>query len=84
MFGVMRAMIRSFALGLAIGVLIAPRPGVETRRMLGERFTKLMDSLIEIAALPPIAPERARTNGHAETTAAKRTTRASTDARASS
>lgn len=84
MFGVLRAVIRSFAFGLAIGVLIAPRPGAETRRMLSERLSKFLDQLFEIAALPPIAPDRARTNGHAETPAAKRTTRASTDARASS
>ena len=83
MFGVLRAMIRSFAVGLAIGVLIAPRPGAETRRMLSERLPNFLDQLFEIAALPKVPPERARTNGHAERPAAKRT-RASTDARASS
>ena len=83
MFGVMRGLIRSFAVGLAIGVLIAPRAGAETRRMLSERLTAFLDQLFEIAGRPPVAPERARTNGHAERPAAKRT-RASTDARASS
>lgn len=82
MFGVLRAIIRSFAVGLAVGVLIAPREGAETRRMLGERFTSFANQLLEIAALPPIEPERARTNGHSDP-AVKRT-RASTDARASS
>ena len=84
MFGVLRAMIRTFAVGLAIGVLIAPRPGAETRRLLSEGITRFLDQLFEVAALPPVAPERARTNGHAESPPAKRTTRASTDARASS
>ena len=83
MFGLIRTMLRSLAIGVAIGVLIAPRPGAETRRMLADAFTRAMDQLIEIAALPKVRPERARTNGHAETPAAKRT-RASTDARASS
>ena len=83
MFGLVRTMLRSFAVGLAIGVLIAPRPGAETRRMLSERFARFMDQLFEMAALPKVPPERARTNGHAERPAAKRT-RASTDARASS
>ena len=83
MFGVLRALLRSFAFGVAIGVLVAPRPGAETRRMLIDRLTKAANQLLEIAALPPINPERARTNGHAERPAAQRT-RASTDARASS
>ena len=78
MFGFMRTTLRSFAVGVAIGVLFAPRPGAETRKMLNERLTKAINSLLEIAALPPIQPERAATNGHSEKPRSKRS--AGTDA----
>ena len=82
MFGLVRATLRAFAVGVAVGVLFAPRPGPETRKMLNERLAKSINSLLEIASLPPIQPERAATNGHAERTKAKRA--ADTDARTSS
>jgi hypothetical protein len=66
MFGLVRATLRAFAVGLAVGVLFAPRPGAETRKMVSERFAAAVNSLLEIAALPPIQPERAATNGHTE------------------
>lgn len=72
MFAVVRAAVRAFAVGVAVGALFAPRPGVETRRMLGERFTEALNGLLEIAALPPIQPDRGRTSGHAERRPAKR------------
>ena len=84
MFTVFRFAIRSFVVGIAVGMLFAPRAGAETRRMLNERITNAINQLLEIAALPPIQPEQARTNGHADRPGAKKTTRASTDARASS
>ena len=84
MFGLFRATLRAFALGAVIGVLFAPRAGAETRRMLSERFAASLNQLLEIAALPPIKPERAATNGHAEPAPAKRTRAAGTDARTSS
>ncbi len=83
MFGIFRLALRSFAVGVAVGVLFAPRPGIETRRMLSERFSRALSGILEMAALPPVPPERARTNGHAERSAAKKT-RARTDARSSS
>lgn len=84
MFALMRTAIRAFAVGAVVGVLFAPRAGVETRRMLGERLSSAIDQLLELAALPPIQPERARTNGHAEPRAAKRTRATGADARTSS
>jgi gas vesicle protein len=83
MFAVVRAAIRAFAFGVAVGMLFAPRPGAETRKMLSERITEALNQLLEIAALPPIQPDRARTNGHAERHPAKRTRAAGTDARTS-
>ena len=82
MFGVVRATLRAFAVGVVVGVLFAPRPGRETRRMLNERLSTAINSLLEIAALPPIQPERAATNGHTERQKPKRA--AGSDARTSS
>ena len=66
MFGVINAALRAFFVGVAVGMLFAPRPGAETRRMLNERITAMIDQILEIAALPPIAPSQAATNGHPE------------------
>ena len=84
MFGLFRATLRAFAIGAVVGVLFAPRAGAETRKMLSERIAASLNQLLEIAALPPIKPERAATNGHAERAPAKRTRPAGTDARTSS
>lgn len=84
MFGIFRLALRSFAIGVTVGVLFAPRSGVETRKMLAESANRAMNSLMELAALPPVPPERARTNGHPERPAAKKKANTSTDARASS
>jgi hypothetical protein len=83
MFAVVRATVRAFAVGFAVGVLFAPRPGAQTRRMLSERFTAGLNQLLEIAALPPIQPDRARTNGHTERHPVRRTRAAGSDARTS-
>jgi len=82
MFGVVRATLRAFAAGVVVGVLFAPRPGTDTRRMLNLRLSSAINSLLEIASLPPIQPERAATNGHTERAKPKRA--APTDARTSS
>ena len=73
MFGLINATLRAFVIGVVVGSLIAPRPGSETRRILNERFSALINQLLEIAALPPIEPTQAATNGHTERPAAKRT-----------
>jgi hypothetical protein len=52
--------------------------------MLSERIAASLNQLLEIAALPPIKPEQAATNGHTERAPAKRTRPAGTDARTSS
>jgi len=83
MIAVVRAAIRAFAVGVAVGMLFAPRAGAQTRKMLSERLSAGLSQLLEIAALPPIQPDRARTNGHTERHPAKRTRAAGTDARSS-
>ena len=72
MFGVINAALRAFVVGAVVGVLFAPRPGVETRRMLNERIATVINQLLEIAALPPIQPTTAATNGQTERPAVKR------------
>ena len=72
MFGVVNAAIRAFIVGVVVGVLVAPRPGAETRRMLNERLSSMINQLLELAALPPIEPSQAATNGHTERTTTKR------------
>lgn len=72
MFGVVNAALRAFVVGVVVGMLFAPRPGVETRRMLNERISTMLNQLLEIAALPPIEPTQAATNGHTEQPATKR------------
>jgi gas vesicle protein len=72
-FGVVNAALRAFVVGVVVGVLFAPRPGADTRRMLNERIAAMINQLLEIAALPPIQPSQAATNGHPERTTAKRT-----------
>ncbi len=39
-----KTIFRTFLLGLGVGVLVAPRPGSETRQMLSERFNRLFGS----------------------------------------
>jgi gas vesicle protein len=71
-FRLINAALRAFVVGMVVGMLFAPRPGAETRRMLSERIAAMINQLLEIAALPPIEPTQAATNGHTERVAAKR------------
>jgi hypothetical protein len=64
--GTIRFGIRAFFIGLVLGLLVAPRPGSQSRRMLRERFLQIMDAFAEFLALPqePISlPERTGTRG---------------------
>ena len=51
MFSRVRIAIRFFFLGLAVGVLLAPRSGEETRRMLRERADRLLNDILDAASL---------------------------------
>jgi hypothetical protein len=64
--GTLRFGARAFFVGLVVGLLFAPRPGWQSRRMLRERFLELVDGLAELLALPqePISlPDRTRSRG---------------------
>lgn len=61
MFSRVRIAIRFFFVGLAVGVLLAPRSGVETRRMLRQRADRLLNDLMEATSLGAL-PTRSRTD----------------------
>jgi len=54
MFSRVRIAIRFFFMGLAVGVLLAPRSGKETRRMVRERADRLLNDLLDAATLGSI------------------------------
>ena len=51
MFSRVRIAIRFFFLGLAVGVLLAPRSGEATRRMLRDRADRLLNDVLDAASL---------------------------------
>ena len=63
MFALLRTSIRFFVVGFVVGSLFAPRSGAETRQMLREKFTVMVNQILELAALPPIEPRVAVKNG---------------------
>ena len=46
-----RIAIRFFFVGLAVGVLLAPRSGAETRRRLRQRADRFLNDLLDAATL---------------------------------
>jgi hypothetical protein len=71
MFSRVRIAIRFFFLGLAVGVLLAPRSGKETRAMVRERADRLLNDLLDAATLgafepgpAPLEDEPTRTTGN--------------------
>ncbi len=56
MFSRVRIAIRFFFVGLAVGVLLAPRSGAETRRLLRQRADRLVNELLEAASLGGFQP----------------------------
>jgi len=54
MFGLVRTAVRFFVIGVGVGILFAPRPGAETRRMIREKLDTFVASLVEFAELPPV------------------------------
>ena len=51
MFSRVRTAIRFFFVGLAVGVLLAPRSGEETRRLLRERADSLLNDVLDAASM---------------------------------
>jgi hypothetical protein len=54
MFGHINTALRFFVIGLATGVLVAPRPGLDTRNMIRRRLESIVNDVLGIAGMPPI------------------------------
>ncbi len=52
MFGIIPFGVRAFFIDLVVGLLVALRPGRETRRLLRDRLVQFMDVPTEVLALP--------------------------------
>lgn len=44
-----KTIFRSFLLGLGVGIMLAPRAGSETRRLLSEKLNNVIDGATELA-----------------------------------
>ncbi|HJP72398.1 MAG TPA: YtxH domain-containing protein [Candidatus Limnocylindria bacterium] len=76
MFSRVRIAIRFFFVGLAVGVLLAPRSGEETRRLVREKADRLLNDVLDAATLgtyesgsteATAAPKRARSGNGSRT-----------------
>lgn len=86
MFSRVRIAIRFFFVGLAVGILLAPRKGEETRRLVREKADRLINDILDAATLGTYesgagsiepddeaeAPRRATRTGNGARTRAKR------------
>jgi hypothetical protein len=54
MFTLIRTALRSFLLGLVVGMLVAPRSGADTRRLLVEKLEAFVNGVLDVAGLPPV------------------------------
>jgi gas vesicle protein len=54
MFSRVRIAIRFFFVGLAVGILLAPRKGEETRRLVREKADRLLNDVLDAATLGTI------------------------------
>lgn len=60
MFSRVRIAIRFFFVGLAVGILMAPRSGEQTRRMLRAKADELLNNILDAASMgaePTSGPE---------------------------
>lgn len=54
MFGLVRTAVRFFFIGFGVGILLAPRAGAETRGLIREKLNGIVNSVLEVADLPPV------------------------------
>lgn len=59
---VLKTMLRAFILGVGLGILLAPRAGSETRRLLSEKFDQLLDGVNDLTDKLDRAPSDTTTN----------------------
>ncbi len=58
-----RVAIRFFFVGLAVGVLLAPRSGIETRRLLRQRADRFLNDLLDAVTLGAYEGTRGAASG---------------------
>ena len=84
MFSRVRIAIRFFFVGLAVGILLAPRSGVQTRRMLREKADGLLNSILDAASMGEgdveDVPKAARSNGSGSGSATRSRAKKATEA----
>jgi hypothetical protein len=82
MFSRVRIAIRFFFVGLAVGVLLAPRSGEETRRLVREKADRLLNDVLDAATLGTYESGAGATgNGDADNAASPRPARRATGTR---
>lgn len=67
MFSRVRIAIRFFFVGLAVGVLLAPRSGEETRRIVREKADRLLNDVLDAATLGTYESGAGSTDNGADT-----------------
>ena len=77
MFSRVRIAIRFFFVGLAVGVLLAPRSGEETRRIVRSKADRLLNDVLDAATLGTYESGAGATDNGAEEESAEATPRRS-------
>ena len=81
MFSRVRIAIRFFFVGLAVGVLLAPRKGEETRRQLRAKADQLINDILDAATLGTINTDAAPEPDEEADAPARRATRSTNGTR---
>lgn len=82
MFSRVRVAIRFFFVGLAVGILLAPRKGEETRRLVREKADRILNDVLDAATLGTVEQGAGATDDiAAEAAAPRRTPRSNTSTR---
>ncbi len=85
MFSRVRIAIRFFFVGLAVGILLAPRKGEETRRLVREKADRILNDVLDAATLGTVESGAGATDDiAAEADAPRRATTRTTRGRAAS
>ena len=66
MFSRVRIAIRFFFVGLAVGVLLAPRSGEETRRMVREKADRIINDVLDAATMGTVDSGAGATDDEAD------------------
>lgn len=71
MFSRVKIAIRFFFMGLAVGILLAPRSGEETRRMVREKADRLLNDVLDAATLGNFEAAEPADSGSTSTSGSK-------------